>query len=292
MLKFEGLTKDFRDADRRRQCVVRSADRPDAGDHRPLRRRQVDAAAHDQSAHRADRRARSVSDGRDVTALKGRAASPLAARMRDDLPAVQPGAAPRCPHQRPDGPAQLSADGALAAQAVHARGARARGHHAGTGRDGAVDPAARRQLSGGQQQRVAIARALVQEPKILLADEPIASLDPRSAARVMDILRSINREDGITVICNLHTIDTARAYCDRIIGMRTGQVIFDGHAEARSTTSRSRNLRRGRQRRRDRREHHVDRSLPAATAPSIRPRVRNEASNRISTLRPREGRRP
>jgi phosphonate transport system ATP-binding protein len=83
-------------------------------------------------------------------------------------------------------------------------------------------------LSGGQQQRVAIARALVQEPKILLADEPIASLDPRSAARVMEILRTINREDGITVICNLHTLDTARAYCDRIIGMRTGRKVFDG----------------------------------------------------------------
>jgi phosphonate transport system ATP-binding protein len=87
-------------------------------------------------------------------------------------------------------------------------------------------------LSGGQQQRVAIARALVQEPRTLLADEPIASLDPRSAARVMDILRSINRDDGITVICNLHTIDTARAYCDRIIGMRTGEVVFDGVPEA------------------------------------------------------------
>ena len=87
-------------------------------------------------------------------------------------------------------------------------------------------------LSGGQQQRVAIARALVQEPRILLADEPIASLDPRSAARVMDIVRSINRDDGITVICNLHTIDTARAYCDRIIGMRTGKMIFDDHPKA------------------------------------------------------------
>ena len=83
-------------------------------------------------------------------------------------------------------------------------------------------------LSGGQQQRVAIARALVQEPQTLLADEPIASLDPRSATRVMDTLRNINREDGITVICNLHTIDTARAYCDRIIGMRMGQIVFDG----------------------------------------------------------------
>jgi phosphonate transport system ATP-binding protein len=83
-------------------------------------------------------------------------------------------------------------------------------------------------LSGGQQQRVAIARALVQEPRILLADEPIASLDPRSATRVMEILRNINLEDGITVICNLHTIDTARTYCDRVIGMRAGKMVFDG----------------------------------------------------------------
>jgi phosphonate transport system ATP-binding protein len=88
------------------------------------------------------------------------------------------------------------------------------------------------QLSGGQQQRVAIARALVQEPRIILADEPIASLDPRSAARVMDILRSINRDDGITVICNLHTIDTARSYCDRVIGMRAGRMVFDGLSSA------------------------------------------------------------
>ena len=83
-------------------------------------------------------------------------------------------------------------------------------------------------LSGGQQQRVAIARALVQEPQILLADEPIASLDPRSASRVMEILRTVNREDGLTVICNLHTLDTARTYCDRLIGMRTGKIVFDG----------------------------------------------------------------
>jgi phosphonate transport system ATP-binding protein len=83
-------------------------------------------------------------------------------------------------------------------------------------------------LSGGQQQRVAIARALVQEPLILLADEPIASLDPRSAARVMEILRTINREDGITVLCNLHTLDTARVYCDRLIGLRNGGMVFDG----------------------------------------------------------------
>ena len=85
-------------------------------------------------------------------------------------------------------------------------------------------------LSGGQQQRVAIARALVQEPKIMLADEPIASLDPGNATRVMEALHTINREDGLTVLVNLHTLDTARAYCDRIIAMRAGRVMFDGVA--------------------------------------------------------------
>jgi phosphonate transport system ATP-binding protein len=83
-------------------------------------------------------------------------------------------------------------------------------------------------LSGGQQQRVAIARALMQEPKILLADEPIASLDPRNAKVVMDSLAAINEEQGITVITNLHTLDTARTYCERIIGMAQGRVVFDG----------------------------------------------------------------
>jgi phosphonate transport system ATP-binding protein len=83
-------------------------------------------------------------------------------------------------------------------------------------------------LSGGQQQRVAIARALMQEPKVLLADEPIASLDPLNAKIVMDALRDINEREGITVICNLHTLDTARAYCQRIIGMAAGKVVFDG----------------------------------------------------------------
>jgi phosphonate transport system ATP-binding protein len=83
-------------------------------------------------------------------------------------------------------------------------------------------------LSGGQQQRVAIARALVQRPRIMLADEPIASLDPGNATRVMDALRTINSEDGLTVLVNLHTIDTARSYCQRIIAMREGRVFFDG----------------------------------------------------------------
>lgn len=85
-------------------------------------------------------------------------------------------------------------------------------------------------LSGGQQQRVAIARALMQQPKMLLADEPIASLDPMNAKIVMDSLRSINEEEGITVITNLHTLDTARSYCERVIGMSAGAVVFDGPA--------------------------------------------------------------
>ncbi len=85
-------------------------------------------------------------------------------------------------------------------------------------------------LSGGQQQRVAIAKALVQSPKIMLADEPIASLDPANATLVMDGLKDINQQDGLTVLVNLHTLDTARAYCDRIIAMRLGRVMFDGTA--------------------------------------------------------------
>jgi phosphonate transport system ATP-binding protein len=83
-------------------------------------------------------------------------------------------------------------------------------------------------LSGGQQQRVAIARALVQEPEIILADEPIASLDPRNTQVVMDALLHINRHFGITVICNLHSLDLARKYCDRLVGLASGKVVFDG----------------------------------------------------------------
>jgi phosphonate transport system ATP-binding protein len=86
-------------------------------------------------------------------------------------------------------------------------------------------------LSGGQQQRVAIARGLVQEPKLLLADEPISSLDPRNAGIVMDALKKINEEDGITVITNLHTLDTAKKYCERLLGMKNGIVVFDGKPE-------------------------------------------------------------
>jgi phosphonate transport system ATP-binding protein len=96
-------------------------------------------------------------------------------------------------------------------------------------------------LSGGQQQRVAIARALLQEPRVVLADEPIASLDPRNAKVVMDALRRINREQGITVLCNLHHLDTAREYCDRIVAMQSGRVVFDG-APAELTAARVRDV--------------------------------------------------
>lgn len=83
-------------------------------------------------------------------------------------------------------------------------------------------------LSGGQQQRVAISRAMMQDPNILLADEPVASLDPRNTHAVMSTLREINTERGITVLVNLHSIDIAREYCCRVIGLRDGKVVFDG----------------------------------------------------------------
>src|SRR6516164_10835917 len=82
-------------------------------------------------------------------------------------------------------------------------------------------------LSGGQQQRVAICRALVQEPEIVLADEPIASLDPENTRVVMDALQRINRHFGVTVVCNLHSVELARTYCDRLVGMAAGRVVFD-----------------------------------------------------------------
>ena len=87
------------------------------------------------------------------------------------------------------------------------------------------------QLSGGQQQRAAIARALTQEAKLILADEPIASLDPTSAERVMTILRSINQQDKVTVIVSLHQIDHAFKHCDRIIALKDGKIIHDGNVE-------------------------------------------------------------
>jgi phosphonate transport system ATP-binding protein len=87
-------------------------------------------------------------------------------------------------------------------------------------------------LSGGQRQRVGIARALAQQPRVLLADEPVASLDPPTSHVVMRDLQRINRELGITTIVNLHFLDLATAYADRIIGLRAGELVFDGPASA------------------------------------------------------------
>jgi phosphonate transport system ATP-binding protein len=87
-------------------------------------------------------------------------------------------------------------------------------------------------LSGGQQQRAAIARALVQRARVLLADEPIASLDPKSCTRVMETLSRINREDGITVVVSLHQVDYATAYCPRVVGLRDGRIVYDGPSSA------------------------------------------------------------
>ena len=84
------------------------------------------------------------------------------------------------------------------------------------------------QLSGGQQQRISIARALCQEPTIILADEPVASLDPLTTKQVMDDLKKINEELGITILINLHFVDLAKEYGSRIIGLRAGELVYDG----------------------------------------------------------------
>ncbi|OQP32846.1 phosphonate ABC transporter ATP-binding protein [Pantoea latae] len=83
-------------------------------------------------------------------------------------------------------------------------------------------------LSGGQMQRVAICRALMQNPKILLADEPVASLDPKNTKRIMDVLRQVS-EQGISVMVNLHSVELVKSYCTRVIGIQRGRVLFDGH---------------------------------------------------------------
>ncbi len=101
-------------------------------------------------------------------------------------------------------------------------------------RVGIADQALKRgsQLSGGQQQRAAIARALVQGADVIIADEPIASLDPSSARRVMDILADLNRTDGITVLVSLHQVEYALGYCPRTIALRDGTVVYDGPSKA------------------------------------------------------------
>ena len=87
-------------------------------------------------------------------------------------------------------------------------------------------------LSGGQQQRAAISRALVQGAEIILADEPIASLDPESSRRVMALLAELNRELGVTVLVSLHQVDYAFAFCPRTVALRAGEVVYDGPTQA------------------------------------------------------------
>jgi phosphonate transport system ATP-binding protein len=97
-------------------------------------------------------------------------------------------------------------------------------------RVGLLDHAYKRadQLSGGEQQRVAIARTLMQEPALILADEPVSSLDPKLSRVVLDILKCVCREDGITALVSLHTLELTRAYADRVIGLKQGRIVFDG----------------------------------------------------------------
>lgn len=84
------------------------------------------------------------------------------------------------------------------------------------------------QLSGGQQQRVALARTLAQKPEIILADEPVAALDPVTAGQVMDDFKKINKEMNISVLINIHHVDLALKYCDRVIGIKAGEIVYDG----------------------------------------------------------------
>ena len=97
-------------------------------------------------------------------------------------------------------------------------------------RVGLLDHAYKRadELSGGEQQRVAIARTLMQNPAVILADEPVSNLDPRLSRLILDILKRICVEDGITALASLHTLDLAREYADRVVGLKAGRVFFDG----------------------------------------------------------------
>jgi phosphonate transport system ATP-binding protein len=171
---------------------------------------------------------RILHDGRDITTLRGRALREWRTRCAmifqqfnlvgrlDVMTNVLMGRLSHVPSHRALMRLWSDEDRAMALAALESFDM---GEFAGQRADG---------LSGGQQQRVAIARALVQEPEILLADEPVASLDPRNTRLVMDALAEVNRRYGITVLCNLHSLDLARAYCDRLVGLAAGRVVFEG----------------------------------------------------------------
>jgi len=100
-------------------------------------------------------------------------------------------------------------------------------------RVGIADQAHKRadELSGGQQQRVGVARALMQQPRIILADEPVASLDPVLAVSILDYLDQLNREEGISILCSLHYLDLVKLYATRVIGLRDGRIVYRGTRE-------------------------------------------------------------
>jgi phosphonate transport system ATP-binding protein len=95
---------------------------------------------------------------------------------------------------------------------------------------GIADQAYKRadELSGGQQQRVGIARALMQDPELLLVDEPVSALDPATSHSIMRYIKELNETDGVTIVCSLHFLSLSRAYADRIIALKDGQIVFDG----------------------------------------------------------------
>ena len=93
------------------------------------------------------------------------------------------------------------------------------------------------ELSGGQRQRIGIARAIIKKPLLLLADEPVASLDPKAANLILSLLKRINQDFGTTILCNLHQVDLAKKYSDRIVGLMDGKIIFDENSSKINTTN-------------------------------------------------------
>ena len=160
-------------------------------------------------------------------------------------------------------------------------------------RVGVADYAAQRAntLSGGQQQRGAIARALVQKAKIILADEPVASLDPVSARQVMEILRDLNKHDGLTVIVTLHQVDYALRYCDRVVALKAGKVVYDGPPTGLEAQAADRHLRPGIRGRLLGRSARMIRRRPR-WAPPPRAALALAACGKRATKKPRRRREP